>query len=277
MFLASLLLAITIKSYSSKFLLVEVEKEDNKAEITDQCYFQYGFGSLMVPCCLKIISREEHDRLVEENAKRPLLGGAWGKHHVCPGNAKKAHQILTGEEVNSTLEQQQKKQALDLFQSLDSDTNGKLTLKELNASKHRIDDIKEAFDRMDQDKNGVITVAEIDDDMEEFLESQNNTKTEGSMKEDKTNVGLPSIPVSREDFPDSTPCEERLAAATTCGADHQCMSQRCAPFNPGKKCALCRGSGGQACGTECNDDDNCCSNDCTCGNDGAAGAKTKCC
>ena len=50
----------------------------------------------MVPCCLKIISREEHDRLVEENAKRPLLGGAWGKHHVCPGNAKKAHQILTG-------------------------------------------------------------------------------------------------------------------------------------------------------------------------------------
>ena len=50
----------------------------------------------MVPCCLKIISREEHDRLVEENAKRILLGGAWGKHHVCPGNAKKAHQILTG-------------------------------------------------------------------------------------------------------------------------------------------------------------------------------------
>ena len=51
----------------------------------------------MVPCCLKIISREEHDRLVEENAKRPLLGGAWGKHHVCPGNAKKAHLILTGD------------------------------------------------------------------------------------------------------------------------------------------------------------------------------------
>merc|ERR1719167_1474941 len=30
MFLASLFLAITIKSYSSRFLLVEVEKEDNK-------------------------------------------------------------------------------------------------------------------------------------------------------------------------------------------------------------------------------------------------------
>ena len=43
-------------------------------------------------------------------------------------------------------------------------------------------DIKEAFDRMDQDKNGVITVVEIDDDMKEFLESQNNTKTEGKKK-----------------------------------------------------------------------------------------------
>ena len=43
-------------------------------------------------------------------------------------------------------------------------------------------DIKEVFDRMDQDKNGVITVVEIDDDMKEFLESQNNTKTEGKKK-----------------------------------------------------------------------------------------------
>ena len=65
-------------------------------QIIDQCYFQYGFGSRMVPCCFTIISREEYDRLVEKNAKRPMLGGAFGKHHYCPKNAEEAHQILSG-------------------------------------------------------------------------------------------------------------------------------------------------------------------------------------
>ena len=50
----------------------------------------------MVPCCFTIISREEYDRLVEKNAKRPMLGGAFGKHHYCPKNAEEAHQILSG-------------------------------------------------------------------------------------------------------------------------------------------------------------------------------------
>ena len=58
----------------------------------------------MVPCCLEIISREEHDRLVEENAKRPILGSAFGKHHSCPKSAKEAHQILNQESSNSYIQ-----------------------------------------------------------------------------------------------------------------------------------------------------------------------------
>ena len=50
----------------------------------------------MVPCCLNIISREEHDRLVEENAKFQWWEGTFGKHHYCPKNAEEAHQILSG-------------------------------------------------------------------------------------------------------------------------------------------------------------------------------------
>jgi len=65
--------------------------------VIDQCYFQYGFGSRMVPCCLHIISREEYDRMVEKNAERPILGSAFGKHHSCPKSAKEAHQILNQE------------------------------------------------------------------------------------------------------------------------------------------------------------------------------------
>jgi len=71
-----------------------------KSRSIDQCYFSYGFGSRMVPCCLAIISREEYDRLVEENAKRPILGSAFGKDHSCPKSAKEAHQILNQESSN---------------------------------------------------------------------------------------------------------------------------------------------------------------------------------
>jgi len=70
-----------------------------KAQIEDQCYFQYGFGSRMVPCCFNIISREEYDRLVEEHAKNPIVGGAIGKHHSCPKNAEEAHQIVSASEL----------------------------------------------------------------------------------------------------------------------------------------------------------------------------------
>jgi len=70
-----------------------------EAQIEDQCYFQYGFGSRMVPCCFNIISREEYDRLVEEHAKNPIVGGAIGKHHSCPKNAEEAHQIVSASEL----------------------------------------------------------------------------------------------------------------------------------------------------------------------------------
>ena len=62
----------------------------------DECYFSYGFGSRMVPCCLNLITREEHDRLVELDKTNRLIGGAVGKHHFCPKDAPEAHQALTG-------------------------------------------------------------------------------------------------------------------------------------------------------------------------------------
>ena len=65
-------------------------------QIIDQCYFQYGFGSRMVPCCFTIISREEYDRLVEFDPEHTMAGGAWGKHHSCPKNVEEAQQILAG-------------------------------------------------------------------------------------------------------------------------------------------------------------------------------------
>ena len=79
-------------------------------------------------------------------------------------------------------------------------------------------------------------------------------------------------------FPEFTNCEDRKPARATCGANHQCMSQRCSPYTSGKKCARCQGSGGQDCGTACDDDDKCCSGSCTCGNDGnPGGSGTRCC
>ena len=47
----------------------------------------------MVPCCLNLISCNEHDEL-ENNG--PLLGGAMGKHHFCPNDAAHAHQLVSG-------------------------------------------------------------------------------------------------------------------------------------------------------------------------------------
>ena len=58
----------------------------------------------MVPCCLKIISREEYDRLVEEDVNSPRVGGAIGKHQDCPKNAEVAHQILSGNSYNQVYE-----------------------------------------------------------------------------------------------------------------------------------------------------------------------------
>ena len=62
----------------------------------DECCFRYGFGSRMKPCCLNVITCEEHGRFVHENATHLILGGAFGKHHYCPENAEIANQILSG-------------------------------------------------------------------------------------------------------------------------------------------------------------------------------------
>jgi len=59
------------------------------------CCFSYGFGARAVPCCLKTITCEEHDKLVEENKVNPIAGGSFGKHNVCPKDAAEAHRLVS--------------------------------------------------------------------------------------------------------------------------------------------------------------------------------------
>ena len=49
-----------------------------------------------MPCCLEIITCEEYDNVVKENHDKPTLGGAMGKHKVCPKNAEEAHRLASG-------------------------------------------------------------------------------------------------------------------------------------------------------------------------------------
>ena len=61
------------------------------------CCFRYGFGARMVPCCMEVISCEEHSEIlenIEENG--PMVGGAIGKHKSCPNDAAHAHQLASG-------------------------------------------------------------------------------------------------------------------------------------------------------------------------------------
>ena len=44
----------------------------------------------MVPCCLKIISREEYERLTSSER----VGGNVGKHERCPSDANEAHDLI---------------------------------------------------------------------------------------------------------------------------------------------------------------------------------------
>ena len=37
-----------------------------------------------------------YDNVVEENQDKPILGGAMGKHKVCPKNAEEAHHLVSG-------------------------------------------------------------------------------------------------------------------------------------------------------------------------------------
>ena len=62
-----------------------------------ECCFRYGLGSLMVPCCLKIISCDEYSEILEDLEENgPKLGGAIGKHKSCPKDAAHAHQLASG-------------------------------------------------------------------------------------------------------------------------------------------------------------------------------------
>ena len=72
------------KSLNNKCFVLEAQEE---------CCFRYGFGARMIPCCLSVITCEEHDLLAQGP---PLMGGAFGKHHTCPATAEEAHEILSG-------------------------------------------------------------------------------------------------------------------------------------------------------------------------------------
>ena len=50
----------------------------------------------MRPCCLEVITCEELDHLVFQNAKHLKVGGNMGEHHYCPETAEEAHNILSG-------------------------------------------------------------------------------------------------------------------------------------------------------------------------------------
>ena len=51
----------------------------------------------MIPCCLSIIAKEEHDQILNGSQQNgPLLGGAVGKHQQCPNDAEHAHRLLSG-------------------------------------------------------------------------------------------------------------------------------------------------------------------------------------
>merc|ERR1712080_151028 len=53
------------------------------------CCFSIGYGSLMIPCCLKTSNGPKEDCLIG-----PRIGGATGWSPTCPSNAKEAHNIL---------------------------------------------------------------------------------------------------------------------------------------------------------------------------------------
>ena len=66
------------------------------------CCFRYGFGARMVPCCMEVISCEEHSEIlenIEENG--PMVGGAIGKHQSCPNDAAHAHQLASGKQFKN--------------------------------------------------------------------------------------------------------------------------------------------------------------------------------
>ena len=63
----------------------------------ERCCFRIGYGSRMVPCCLKTIPCEEYDNLFEgyEDTEH-LVGGTIGEHHHCPKDAEEAANLISG-------------------------------------------------------------------------------------------------------------------------------------------------------------------------------------
>ena len=62
----------------------------------EQCCFTYGFGAMMVPCCLEIISCDEYEAALTDPLSGMMLGGGKGKFPTCPTDAPNAHYLVTG-------------------------------------------------------------------------------------------------------------------------------------------------------------------------------------
>ena len=57
----------------------------------------------MVPCCMEVITCDEHSEIlkqIEENG--PMVGGAIGKHQTCPNDAAHAHQLASGKLITKS-------------------------------------------------------------------------------------------------------------------------------------------------------------------------------
>jgi len=113
------ILAIQIVHHSSTnagIISTDVNEEENTVDINinvnellgkeqdsnSKCCFRYGFGSRMVPCCMKIISCDVYSEILEDMERNEIgLGGAIGKHKSCPKDAAHAHQLVSGGTVDT--------------------------------------------------------------------------------------------------------------------------------------------------------------------------------
>ena len=74
--------------------MIVFKDERSSPQQNQYCHFSIGYGSLMKPCCLKQISREDYVR-----GARGRLGGAVGMATSCPRDADEAHNIIEAKKM----------------------------------------------------------------------------------------------------------------------------------------------------------------------------------
>lgn len=71
--------------------LLQVQVQQH-AQRREGCCFSIGYGDMMAPCCLTIISKEMDDKACKDKKKE--LGGAVGWAQSCPANNQEADKII---------------------------------------------------------------------------------------------------------------------------------------------------------------------------------------